>query len=64
MSQSKEESTSPPGIAPLAAETTDKAANHARRWWILAVLGVAQLMVILDSTADQSMTQSLVSDLR
>jgi len=26
------------------------AANHERRWWILAVLGVAQLMVILDST--------------
>jgi len=26
------------------------AANHSRRWWILAVLGIAQLMVILDST--------------
>jgi MFS family permease len=25
-------------------------ANHNRRWWILAVLGVAQLMVILDNT--------------
>ncbi len=25
-------------------------ANHARRWWILAVLGIAQLMVILDNT--------------
>ena len=25
-------------------------ANYDRRWWILAVLGVAQLMVILDST--------------
>ena len=25
-------------------------ANHNRRWWILAVLGIAQLMVILDST--------------
>ncbi|WUV70607.1 MFS transporter [Streptomyces sp. NBC_01478] len=24
--------------------------NHARRWWVLVVLGVAQLMVILDST--------------
>jgi EmrB/QacA subfamily drug resistance transporter len=24
--------------------------NYSRRWWILAVLGVAQLMVILDST--------------
>ena len=25
-------------------------ASDNRRWWILAVLGVAQLMVILDST--------------
>jgi EmrB/QacA subfamily drug resistance transporter len=25
-------------------------ANHARRWWILAILGVAQLMVVLDAT--------------
>jgi EmrB/QacA subfamily drug resistance transporter len=25
-------------------------ANYGRRWWILVVLGVAQLMVILDST--------------
>ena len=30
--------------APVAA------ANYSRRWWILAVLGIAQLMVILDST--------------
>ena len=29
---------------------TDSDANHARRWWILAVLGIAQLMVILDNT--------------
>jgi EmrB/QacA subfamily drug resistance transporter len=29
---------------------TDRQANHARRWWILAVLGIAQLMVILDNT--------------
>src|ERR1700679_3997233 len=26
------------------------AGNYSRRWWILAVLGIAQLMVILDST--------------
>jgi MFS family permease len=25
-------------------------ANYDRRWWVLAVLGIAQLMVILDST--------------
>src|SRR5436190_9875854 len=24
--------------------------QHARRWWILAVLGIAQLMVVLDAT--------------
>ncbi len=29
---------------------SESQANHNRRWWILAVLGVAQLMVILDNT--------------
>jgi EmrB/QacA subfamily drug resistance transporter len=24
--------------------------SHAKRWWILAILGIAQLMVVLDST--------------
>src|SRR3954471_18700938 len=24
--------------------------QHSRRWWILALLGVAQLMVVLDAT--------------
>jgi EmrB/QacA subfamily drug resistance transporter len=32
------------------ATGSDREANHSRRWWILAVLGVAQLMVILDNT--------------
>jgi EmrB/QacA subfamily drug resistance transporter len=31
-------------------ETTVEESNYDRRWWILAVLGIAQLMVILDST--------------
>ena len=31
-------------------ETPVDAANYSRRWWILAVLGIAQLMVILDGT--------------
>ena len=31
-------------------ETPVDGANYGRRWWILAVLGIAQLMVILDST--------------
>ena len=35
---------------PIGNPTSDGDANHARRWWILAVLGIAQLMVILDNT--------------
>jgi EmrB/QacA subfamily drug resistance transporter len=35
----------PSGAAPAPADS-----HHSRRWWILAVLGVAQLMVVLDST--------------
>jgi EmrB/QacA subfamily drug resistance transporter len=31
-------------------EATDQGPNDTRRWWVLAVLGIAQLMVILDST--------------
>jgi hypothetical protein len=30
--------------------TSSPALSHDKRWWILAVLGVAQLMVILDTT--------------
>src|SRR5271169_1020208 len=30
--------------------TPVEGSNYDRRWWILAVLGIAQLMVILDST--------------
>jgi EmrB/QacA subfamily drug resistance transporter len=29
---------------------TSNDSHHERRWWILAVLGIAQLMVVLDST--------------
>jgi MFS family permease len=29
---------------------SDRASNHQMRWWILAVLGVSQLMVTLDNT--------------
>jgi EmrB/QacA subfamily drug resistance transporter len=35
---------------PAPVPNSDGDANHARRWWILGVLGVAQLMVILDNT--------------
>jgi EmrB/QacA subfamily drug resistance transporter len=34
-----------PAPAPVDADP-----HHARRWWILAVLGIAQLMVVLDTT--------------
>jgi EmrB/QacA subfamily drug resistance transporter len=34
--------------AAVSADSQD--ASHAKRWWILAVLGVAQLMVVLDAT--------------
>ena len=33
----------------LEIETADEK-YHRRRWWILAVIGIAQLMVILDGT--------------
>ncbi len=36
--------------APAAARGGPADIHHARRWWILAVLGLAQLMVVLDST--------------
>ena len=36
---------------PSGDRTPVDVANYGRRWWILAVLGIAQLMVILDSTS-------------
>jgi EmrB/QacA subfamily drug resistance transporter len=35
---------------PEGGQAPASPANYSRRWWILAVLGIAQLMVILDST--------------
>jgi EmrB/QacA subfamily drug resistance transporter len=35
-------------LAPAVSEHADP--HHARRWWVLAVLAVAQLMVVLDAT--------------
>jgi EmrB/QacA subfamily drug resistance transporter len=37
-------------VAEPPITVTDGEADHSRRWWILGVLGVAQLMVILDNT--------------
>ncbi len=39
-------------------------ANYSRRWWILAVLGTAQLMVILDSTIVNIALPTAQHDLR
>lgn len=42
-------SDTPTGTAPTAPlPTTDP--PHRHRWWILAVIGLAQLMVVLDAT--------------
>jgi len=40
----------PVRTAPVASGTQNSDPHHARRWLILAVLGVAQLMVVLDAT--------------
>src|SRR5450432_4329 len=39
-------------------------ANHDRRWWILGVLGIAQLMVILDGTVVNIALPTAQNDLR
>ncbi|HZC72855.1 MAG TPA: MFS transporter [Jatrophihabitans sp.] len=36
--------------SPTRAAVNAGNASHTKRWWILAVLGVAQLMVVLDAT--------------
>jgi EmrB/QacA subfamily drug resistance transporter len=37
-------------LTTIEHRTPAEVANYDRRWWILGVLGIAQLMVILDST--------------
>jgi EmrB/QacA subfamily drug resistance transporter len=37
--------------------------SHAKRWWILAILGVAQLMVVLDATVVNIALPSAQTDL-
>jgi EmrB/QacA subfamily drug resistance transporter len=36
--------------SPTRAPSVARDTGHDRRWWVLAVLGVAQLMVVLDAT--------------
>jgi EmrB/QacA subfamily drug resistance transporter len=47
-----------PSTSTLTADAT-----HSRRWWILAVLGIAQLMVVLDSTIVSIALPTAQSDL-
>jgi EmrB/QacA subfamily drug resistance transporter len=43
-------STTTPEAPPDRSTMTDGETNFTKRWWILGVLGIAQLMVILDNT--------------
>ncbi|MDH6218247.1 MFS family permease [Streptomyces pseudovenezuelae] len=45
-----EEVAAPPPQAPLAVAGTDTDAPDRRRWWVLIVIAIAQLMVVLDVT--------------
>jgi EmrB/QacA subfamily drug resistance transporter len=46
--QTKDEVATPAVTAPPAGGETDR--MHGMRWWILGLLGLAQLMVVLDTT--------------
>ena len=46
-------SSTPPSTAPSAGvpdTSTDEPEQSSRRWWTLAVVALAQLMVVLDAT--------------
>ena len=43
-------STSIDREAPASAKTGSLRGSHAVRWWVLAVVGIAQLMIMLDAT--------------
>ncbi|MFJ4847344.1 MULTISPECIES: MFS transporter [unclassified Streptomyces] len=49
--------------APPAGGTQGDHDGHARRWWVLAVIGVAQLMVVLDATIVNIALPSAQADL-
>ncbi|GII99253.1 EmrB/QacA subfamily drug resistance transporter [Sediminihabitans luteus] len=48
---------------PSSAATGDAARHHARRWWILATVALAQLMVVLDATIVNIAMPSAQADL-
>ncbi|MYW48811.1 MFS transporter, partial [Streptomyces sp. SID161] len=45
------------------AAPTEKGAASPRRWWILAVVAIAQLMVVLDATIVNIALPSAQTDL-
>ena len=45
------------------AEPMSSDSGHGRKWWVLAVLGIAQLMVVLDATVVNIALPSAQSDL-
>ncbi|MDH6213869.1 MFS transporter [Streptomyces pseudovenezuelae] len=49
--------------SPTGAEATETAAPANRRWWILAVVALAQLMVVLDTTIVNIALPSAQADL-
>lgn len=49
--------------SPTRPTRTAEAATAAKRWWILAILGVAQLMVVLDATVVNIALPSAQADL-
>src|SRR5882724_4615456 len=52
----------PAGIAP-ASRDVERHPHHAKRWLILVVLGIAQLMVVLDATIVNIALPSAQADL-
>ncbi|WP_241990685.1 hypothetical protein [Cryobacterium gelidum] len=43
-------STDPPGTAPASQAIAASPPANPRRWWLLAIVALAQLTVVLDGT--------------
>ncbi|MDX2705313.1 MFS transporter [Streptomyces sp. PA03-6a] len=63
MSQSTADPKAGTGLPPVGAETKAPDAPAAQRWWVLAVIGIAQLMVVLDATIVNIALPSAQADL-
>ncbi|MFC1442260.1 MFS transporter [Streptacidiphilus sp. N1-10] len=50
MTSNPSPSSPPEAVVPRAEQAAQAAAQTPHRWWILAVVGLAQLMVVLDGT--------------